>query len=1167
MSQEPNKQDETSSPQPKRRRHWITLTIGLAGLLILAPTIVGYTPLRQQILPALAPQYPAEIHVESASLSWLSRVSLRNVTFRDTEDREFLKIDEITTGETLWQLLLNSDGVHPIALRGVVADVRLREDGSNAEDIMAAFIAEPSAIWPGVALDITDSQVKISSTQHPQEVVWDDLNLSAKKSAAQGVPYVVTVQTDVEGGHLESKLSWTPPAELSSPAAGDGELVWQMATFPLDALRPILDRAGIPDEVSAQLTSDCKTVWNTSAAVPSYHVDGVWQTGPLKITSAAISGKEPLRADYFQSSMQVTIKDELIQVKQFGVDTDLAKLRVTGEAAFADFTNFQSPTGLYASLSQRDFDMQGQLDLAKLAAALPQTLRVREGTEITAGTVEWRIAGVAAGETPGWKGQLVTSQIAATHEGRQITWDEPIQVAFSTTPDEVGAPTLRLKCQSDFLQASMKSSDGRAAIRAECDLDRLAAEAGRFLDLNDLKLAGKLQAHVDLLRQTDQFSATGQLAVQQLRLANIGGLTWEEPQFACQCRVAGKLQNQDSAELSQAALQLSGHGYELKANLTGPTVWNAENTAVPMNLQLQGDMGKVAPQLLAMLGMKKWKGAGQVDLKTALTVSPSSVSYRDAEIAIADLLVEGPSLHLNETSVEMASSGTLDLKSSQFRSTSTVLSTPNLNARAQQVQLDYGAASPRVTANIDFVGGLPDLLEMIQFDPQTAATIEGKVSARVNLQHADGTQRLKSDLVVDDFAVLDSPTLNPGNAAVAKLVSTSQPAILWEEPQLIIASDVTYQAAEDRLKITDTQVSGNEWKMRGAGELTDLSKSMKADVNGTLKFDWQRLLAAHRQLVGTEIQVSGQGPFPFSLSGPLAATSDADSQNMLERIDAQLTLSWQAVELFGLQAGKAEFATRLKNGVYRVKPLDIPVNEGRLTASPRIHFDADPMRFALPNGPVIQNVRLSPQMCHTWLKFVAPMLADSTRVDGRLSLSTTSVRIPLDDWQDMKSLGELTIHSAEVRPGPLAQQLLDVAEQVKMIVRRGEGGRIVNSEEAWMSIDPQKVAFRVSGGRVHHDRLQIRVQDFVLRTSGSVGLDESIDLIVEVPIQDEWLKNDRYLAALKGQVIPIPIKGTLTRPQINQNVLQELGRQIGTAAGSKLIESELQNQLQRLLDK
>ncbi|MCH9023237.1 MAG: hypothetical protein IID32_10815, partial [Planctomycetes bacterium] len=106
---------------------------------------------------------------------------------------------------------------------------------------------------------------------------------------------------------------------------------------------------------------------------------------------------------------------------------------------------------------------------------------------------------------------------------------------------------------------------------------------------------------------------------------------------------------------------------------------------------------------------------------------------------------------------------------------------------------------------------------------------------------------------------------------------------------------------------------------------------------------------------------------------------------------------------------------------------------GRLTATPRLLLERDPGLFVLPAGPVLQNVRLSPELCRGWLKFVAPLIADSTEIDGRLSVEMTRTKVPLDDWRSSAVAGVLKIHSAHVSPGPLARRFLEIAEQVKAI--------------------------------------------------------------------------------------------------------------------------------------
>ena len=51
----------------------------------------------------------------------------------------------------------------------------------------------------------------------------------------------------------------------------------------------------------------------------------------------------------------------------------------------------------------------------------------------------------------------------------------------------------------------------------------------------------------------------------------------------------------------------------------------------------------------------------------------------------------------------------------------------------------------------------------------------------------------------------------------------------------------------------------------------------------------------------------------------------------------------------------------------------------------------------------------------------------------------------------------------------------------------------------------QQVQFRMANGRLHHQGLEWIAAGAVIRTSGSVAADETLDLVVELPIQEKWI--------------------------------------------------------------
>ena len=95
------------------------------------------------------------------------------------------------------------------------------------------------------------------------------------------------------------------------------------------------------------------------------------------------------------------------------------------------------------------------------------------------------------------------------------------------------------------------------------------------------------------------------------------------------------------------------------------------------------------------------------------------------------------------------------------------------------------------------------------------------------------------------------------------------------------------------------------------------------------------------------------------------------------------------------------------------------------------------------------------------------------------------------------------------------------------------------------------VPFRMANGRVYHEGLELAFSDVTIRTRGSVGFDQSVDMVAEMPVQAKWLGNHPLAATLTGQTIAIPIRGTLDKPALDMNVIDQLGRKLAAGRGPK----------------
>ena len=164
-------------------------------------------------------------------------------------------------------------------------------------------------------------------------------------------------------------------------------------------------------------------------------------------------------------------------------------------------------------------------------------------------------------------------------------------------------------------------------------------------------------------------------------------------------------------------------------------------------------------------------------------------------------------------------------------------------------------------------------------------------------------------------------------------------------------------------------------------------------------------------------------------------------------------------------------------------------------------------------------------MCENWLKYVAPVAAGATRAQGQFSMSLRQATVPIQQPAEAHAAGTLSVQSAHIGPGPLAQQLLLAVDSIKTILQLRLPDTASLGQNAWVRIPPQNTQFQVVDQRVHHDQMMFEIGDVVVYTRGSVGLDQSLALLAQIPIRDKWIASDRRLEVLRGYSVEIPIHG------------------------------------------
>jgi len=212
---------------------------------------------------------------------------------------------------------------------------------------------------------------------------------------------------------------------------------------------------------------------------------------------------------------------------------------------------------------------------------------------------------------------------------------------------------------------------------------------------------------------------------------------------------------------------------------------------------------------------------------------------------------------------------------------------------------------------------------------------------------------------------------------------------------------------------------------------------------------------------------------------------------------------------------------------------------------------------------VLENVEITPEMCQGWLKYVAPLVAEATSIDGKMSLRLDDARLTPADPTRQTVAGQLIMHNVTVGPGPLSNQVISLVKQLDAI-RKKDFTQAVSTQKVWMNMPEQQIDFKMADGRVTHRNVNVKVGDANISTSGSVTVDGQLDMLATMPIPDDWIDKSPLLVGMRGQSLNFPVRGTIKQPQMDADALRQFSRQAVQGAASGLIQQQLSKGLGKL---
>lgn len=1157
----------------RRGRPWRTLLLLVAiliGVVAALPTIVAKTPLRNTLLSYAVPEGTLQITLADASLGWFSAPAVAGVEIRDAKGQQLATIESLRMSRSPLALLSNLNELGEVEIQRPVGYLAVRPDGTNWLDALGPLLKESesdaddaasakSKLLPAIAVKVIDGTVLVEETATAQR--WRLYALNAQfdsRGAAVGIPPLsLSGQLDAGGqGNVPAAAAF---ALTLTNEAGRQQATLQLQNVPLAAAEPWL-RLKMPGAtISGGLFGQGTATWAATATNPlaDCATNGTLTIQSLHFSAPQLAG-DRVRLATVELPWRLTSQPGEITIEDLQLKTAVARLAARGTLDPAVFAAATATNSMAMNTAARhDVEFQGEVELAPLAAMLPHLLRIRSDTSITAGKLQLagRSEPIEGGQAV--SGMLRTSGIAATSAGRPINWDTPIDATFEVRREASQLRLESLKCASEFLSIAAAGTVDQLTANANFDLNRLSAQLGQFVDLRSTELAGTGTAHVDWHQSGGKFQLLANGDVSQLRVGLGDGKAYSEPRLSLKAEANGELDptTREPRQVAAARLQIEADGDLLDAQLTGPVEYITTNTW-PFTMRLTGEISRWMARIRPWYALDPWQASGQSELAANVRAASQAVEVTNARLSVVNLHVVGVGWNISEPRVEMAGDLNWNGVTGEVASQSSQLVSSAVSMAAKDVRLEAGGTGPpRANGVAAFRADLARVAawratagQPLQYQPQ------GQVTGNIRFDHQ--ADRITSELTATGEQVALQQMAGASNVRQAGYQT------IWQEPQVNVRGTTTYEPGADRLAFRQFQVQSSTLALMADGQVDRLSTTADVNANGALTYDLALVTPLLKPWVGDGIQLVGKETARFQAAGSLTPTPAG--AHWSRTLEARGELPWQSANVYGLPIGPGKLAGSLGGGLVRVDPLAIAVAEGRLTTAPQVRLDPEPMELTLPPGPLLTNVRISPQVSEAMLKYIAPVLAGATQSEGQFSLTLANARVPLGNTIKADVAGQLAVHAVRVVPGPMAKQWVELAQQIEAIAKKRDLASLGQRQPVTLlSVQDQQVNFRVVDGRVYHQGMQFQVGDVVMQTEGSVGFDQTVALVVSVPVQDKWIDGQALLVGLKGQSLKIPISGTLSQPRMDQSAVAGLSQQLLQGAAQQAIGGELNKALDK----
>jgi hypothetical protein len=338
-----------------------------------------------------------------------------------------------------------------------------------------------------------------------------------------------------------------------------------------------------------------------------------------------------------------------------------------------------------------------------------------------------------------------------------------------------------------------------------------------------------------------------------------------------------------------------------------------------------------------------------------------------------------------------------------------------------------------------------------------------------------------------------------------------------------LSCDVQLDPGEKTINVEKLLLESPQLKIT-KGEFKKTSKGNENQIQGSLQgeCDWAAVGQAVSVFLPAGLELAGQR----QISLDFTSTYPAHEPNMLmANLNGKASTGFDSAGYMGLNVGPTDVDIRIENGLMQVEPFTTTVNNGQLDFAAQADFRERTPLLRIPKPLMLaKGVEINREMTSSLLQYVNPLFANVTGVSGIANFECQKLAIPLAAGMGNKTevVGTISASNIVVEASGLLSQILTAMGE------RTTGDKL--------TIQPTNIVLQ--NGVVHYDNMEVDIGENPVTFSGTIGLDERLNMTVTLP----WTMQGRTVRIgqeQRGSRIEVPLKGTISRPELDMKRLLE----------------------------